>query len=339
MSKRILPGALGGLGILLMILDSKTAILGARDGIELCLRSVIPSIFPFLVLTGMLTPAICSAKLPLLRPLSRILGIPIGSEGIFLTGMIGGYPAGAQSVHQAWKSGQLNTADAHRMLAFCSNAGPSFLFGILCTKFDKNWILWLLWGIHIISALAVAVVFPGKSAKENRHFPAAPVTLPQALKKAVTTMGVICGWVVLFRILIAILDRWCLWLLPVNAQIAIYGVLELANGCCSADLIPTAGLRFILCSGMLAFGGICVALQTASVTGELGLGKYMQGKLLQTIFSILLSMTVQYFLFAPAEKLPISPVFPAIILIFLLLFRIIPLKRKNRGSNPSLIGV
>jgi hypothetical protein len=139
--------------------------------------------------------------------------------------------------------------------------------------------------------------------------------------------------------LIAILDRWCLWLFPVNAQVAIYGVLELANGCCSADLIPTAGLRFILCSGMLAFGGICVALQTASVTTDLGLGKYIQGKLLQTIFSILLSTTAQYFLFAPAEKFPISPLFPAIILILLLLFRIIPLKKKNRGSNPSLIGV
>lgn len=339
MGKRILPGVFGGLGILLLILDSKTALSGAKDGIELCLTSVIPSIFPFLVLSGMLTPAICGANLPFLRPLSRALHIPPGSEGIFLTGIVGGYPTGAQSVHQAWKSGQLSKEDAQRMLAFCSNAGPSFLFGILGAKFSKIWILWLLWGIHILSAVAVAVIFPGKSCNCNRLFPTTPVTLTQSLKKAVATMGCICGWVVLFRILIAFLNRWFLWLLPVNMQIAVYGILELANGCCSAELISSEGLRFILCSGMLAFGGICVVMQTASVTGELGLGKYVQGKFLQAMIGILLSMIAQYFLFSPAEKVAISPILLAIILFSVPVFAIILRKSKNRGSIPSLIGV
>ena len=297
MGKRIVPGVFGGLGILLLILDSKIALTGARDGIELCLASVIPSIFPFLVLSGMLTPAFCGTKLPFLRPLSAILGIPTGAEGIFLTGIVGGYPTGAQCVHQAWKSGALNKEDAQRMLAFCSNAGPSFLFGILSTKFSEGWILWLLWGIHILSAVAVAMIFPGKSHNSHGLSPAAPVSLTQSLKKAVATMGCICGWVVLIRILIAFLDRWFLWLLPVNIQIAVYGFLELANGCCSADLIFPVGLRFILCSGMLAFGGICVVMQTASVTGKLGFGKYLQGKTLQAVVSILLSTVIQLFLF------------------------------------------
>lgn len=339
MGKRILPGALGVLGILLLILDSKTALAGAKNGIELCLSSVIPSIFPFLVLSGMLTPAICGANLPFLRPLAHLLGIPPGSEGIFLTGIVGGYPTGAQSVHQAWKSGQLSKDDAHRMLAFCSNAGPSFLFGILGTKFSELRMLWLLWGIHILSAVAVAVILPGKNRKPHCISPTASITLTQSLKKGVATMGSICGWVILFRILIAFLDRWFLWLLPVNMQIATYGILELANGCCSADLIASAGLRFILCSGMLAFGGICVAMQTASVTGELGLGKYIQGKSSQAIISIWLSTAAQYFLFPQAEKVAISPVLLAIISISALLFVIIPLKFKNRGSIPSSIGV
>ena len=339
MDKRILPGFCGGLGILLLILDSKTALSGAKDGIELCIASVIPSIFPFLVLSGMLTPAICSTNWPLMSPLSRLLGIPQGSEGIFLSGLVGGYPTGAQSVHQAWERGQLCEKDAKRMLAFCSNAGPSFLFGILGAKFSESWMLWLLWGIHILSAVAVAVILPGKNRKPHRISPSNPVTITQSLKNAVATMGCICGWVTLFRILIAFLDRWFLWLLPTNLQIAVYGILELANGCCSAELVASSGLRFILCSGTLAFGGICVAMQTASVTGKLGLGKYVQGKFLQAMISILLSTFAQYFLFPQGEKVAISPVFLAFISFSVLLFVIIPLKSKNRGSIPASIGV
>ena len=39
------------LGMLALILDGRTAIEGARQGIGLCLRTVIPSLFPFFVLS------------------------------------------------------------------------------------------------------------------------------------------------------------------------------------------------------------------------------------------------------------------------------------------------
>ena len=56
-------------GMLLLILDSKTAVTGAWDGIELCLRTVIPSLFPFFIISAALTSSLAGMKLPLLRPL------------------------------------------------------------------------------------------------------------------------------------------------------------------------------------------------------------------------------------------------------------------------------
>lgn len=35
------------LGMLLLVLDSKTALLGAKEGVMLCLSSVIPALLPF----------------------------------------------------------------------------------------------------------------------------------------------------------------------------------------------------------------------------------------------------------------------------------------------------
>ena len=339
MGKRILQGTLCGLGILFLILDSATALKGAQDGLMLCICSIIPSIFPFLVLLGVLTPMLCGTTPRFLRPMARLLRIPQGAEGIFLTGIIGGYPTGAQSVYGAWKRGQLRKSDAQRMLAFCSNAGPSFLFGILGTKFSECWMIWGLWGIHILSAIIVAVMMPGGSRNQSSISPVPAVTLSKSLKNAITTMGSICGWVVLFRILIAFLDRWLLWLLPPNMQIAVYGILELANGCCSADLIIGDGMRFILCSGMLAFGGLCVTMQTISVTAELGLGQYIPGKFTQALISMILSIAVQKLLFPAGDQAAISPYFLVICGIFAVILPIILLKTKNRGSIPQAIGV
>ena len=68
-------------------------------------------------------------------------------------------------------------------------------------------------------------------------------------------MGNVCGWVILFRILIAFLERWFLWLLPASVRVAVTGLLELSNGCCALAEIKDFKMRFLLCSGMLSFGG------------------------------------------------------------------------------------
>ena len=70
------------------------------------------------------------------------------------------------------------------------------------------------------------------------------------------------------------------------------GAIELVNGCSALGYIGDVGLRFILCSGMLGFGGICVAMQTKSVIGGLPMRPYLRGKLLQASFSVLLAWGV-----------------------------------------------
>jgi len=280
------------LGLLMLILDSKTALISAREAIILCQRSVIPTLFPFIVLSNLMVGGLCGASSHLLRPLGKILGIPAGAEGIFLTGILGGYPTGAQVIHEAWKQGGLSTADARRMLGFCNDAGPAFLFGMLTPFFSSQKTLCLLWGIHIVSAMAAGILLPGRSSgcAGTSNIPKTSPTA--ALKRAVAVMGYICGWVVLFRVVFGFCSRWFLWLLPQEGQVTVYGLLELAGGCCSLDLVADESVRFVICSGILAWGGLCVIMQTASVTGSLGLGQYLSGKLLQTICSLWLSACV-----------------------------------------------
>ena len=88
-------------GMLLLILDARTGFQGAAEGIRLCISSVIPSLFPFFVLSMVLTGAIAGSTWRGLRPLGRLCGLPKGAESLLVVGLMGGYPVGAQSIAQA----------------------------------------------------------------------------------------------------------------------------------------------------------------------------------------------------------------------------------------------
>ena len=337
--KRFCSIILAVLGMFVLIIDSKTALSGAQEGIIMCASAVIPAIFPFLVLSNYLVGALSGRAIPILRPLRRLLRISDGAESIFLTGLLGGYPTGAQAVHTAWSAGWLSTCNANRMLAFCSNAGPAFIFGILSNQFPQYWMLWLLWGIHIISAIIVSFFIPTKQQSACVRADATPVTFVQSLRKSVITMACICGWIVLFRVLMAFLDRWVLWALPSEWGVGLLGLLELTNGCCSLKAISSVGLRFIICSVMLAFGGLCVAMQTASVIGRLNMRYYLFGKTMQAMISLLLSTSVQFLLFADEYRIPLPflPALAAIIALGIILFLFA--KKEKNSSISAAVGV
>ena len=297
-----------------LILDAQTALAGAQAGLELCLRSVIPSLFPFLFLSVMLTGGAADSLTKVLRPLGQLCRIPEGGESLLAVGLIGGYPVGAQCVAQTYRCGRIDRDTARRMLGFCSNAGPSFIFGFLSSCFAPQ-ALWLLWGIQILSAILTGILLPGGARDRVPECESAPISPVSVLEQSVRTMGLICGWVVVFRVVLAFLRRWFLWMLPAWADILVSGLLELSNGCSRLVLAEPEGLRFVLASGTLAFGGVCVWLQTASVTKGLGTGFYLPGKAVQTVISVALASFVQYLLYPIQQRCPVT--FPVPVLIVL----------------------
>lgn len=321
--------------MLVLILDSPTTLSGAKSGIELCLQSVIPSLFPFFVLSILITSSISSFPLPFLRPLATFTGIPYGSEPILLTGLLGGYPVGAQSVRIAHKAGVLTDEEAARMVVFCNNAGPAFIFGITASIFPSSGFAWLLWIIQLLSALLTGLLLPGKTDRNVILPPSAQPSLTQALTSALRIMATVCGWVVLFRVLLAFLQRWFFWMFPAWAQTLLTGLLELANGCLSLVTLEHIGLRFLMCAGFLSFGGLCVWLQTLSVAGPIHMRLYLPKKLLQSAIAIMLALFSQN-LMPTDHRLEVPSAFYLLLVAIFVLFLCF---RQKSSSIPAKAGV
>ncbi len=292
MKQRPFSVVIASLGFIILILDTKTALSGAAEGIDLCMRTVIPSLFPFIFLSIMLTSAISGWHIPILKPLSRFVHIPVGTEALLLVGCLGGYPVGAQCIAEAVRKEGISRETGRRMLSFCSNAGPAFLFGIGSTLFSQPWKCWVLWAIHIGSALLIGHFTPSVTDHVTYTMKSTKTTASRTLQQTLRVMATICGWVVLFRVVFVFCKRWFLWRLPMTAQSIFAGLLELTNGCCILALIANEDIRFILCSLFLGFGGICVMMQTYSVCDGMDTSRYLPGKILHAFLSTFLATAV-----------------------------------------------
>ena len=284
--------------LFIMIISPDSISQSVRESITLCLNSVIPSLFPFMIISIFISNKLVGIRIPLLTPLGRLCKIPNGHESLLAISFLGGYPIGAKNVYSTYKLSSFSKECAERMIAFCNNAGPSFIFGILGSMFHTPLASWGLWVIHIFSAILVGISLPGRMEESKGTTATNCATIHSVIHDCVKNTGIICAWIIIFRGLNDILISRIQHKIPHLFITMLKGFLELTNGCIALyDLEVIDGIKFILASIFLSFGGLCVVMQTAAVTGHLRIGKYIYGKLLQTSYSILLSQAFQILIF------------------------------------------
>ena len=207
------------------------------------------------------------------------------------------------------------------MLVLHNCAGPSFIFGAAAGLHPLA-----LWMIYLASIGALWLILP----KSHLPTPRYHLTLPTAVHNAVAAMARICGWVILMRSLMAVADRWVLWLLPDWLRICVWGFFELANGITGLGAVEE-NLRFVLAAGMIGFGGVCVMMQTAGVAGELSMKRYFPGKIFQACICILLAALV--------TEAPLPWPVWAGILVTGTFCAVFLRKIENKCRNPDPVGV
>lgn len=128
--------------------------------LTLCARSVIPALFPFMVVSSMLVSLGLGELLSVpLGGLMALYGIGGAGASALVLGFIGGYPMGGRAAAQLYRDGLLTRDEAERLLSFCNNANPAFLINVLGTGIFGSFRtgLWL-WLIHIASALTAGLL-------------------------------------------------------------------------------------------------------------------------------------------------------------------------------------
>lgn len=282
MRKKIVtwPFIFSCIAMVCLILDSQCVASAAATAIKQCLSAVVPSLFPLFVVSNYAIPMLAEIRMPWL---SKFCKIPQGGESIFLLGLVGGFPIGAQCISQT----SIPEKDAQRMLGFCNNCGPAFIFGILGCFFENKMIPLVLMLIQATTALIVAHLWSGNS-QQSHHLHMNQLTISQAVQRAIRSMATVCAWIILGNVILAFAQRWLFPFLPNLLCILLSGMLELTNGCFLLPSISSESLRLVLAAGFICFGGVCVMLQIHAIMSshQISMIPCIFQKLLQAVLGI-----------------------------------------------------
>ncbi len=293
----------------------------ARDGVELCFNVIIPSLFPFFVLSSLTVALGAAEKLgrllaPVMRPLFNVGG---ACASALVLGFIGGYPVGAKTVINLYENGECSKAEAERMLSFCNNSGPAFIFGVVGAGiFSSGTIGLILYLAHMAASICVGLIFRNwGSGGITRHSPNVQreqTPFPTAFVNSVSssfmsTLG-ICGFVIFFTVFIKLL--FLSGLLSAMAEVIgsmlgfigmdvewarrlLTGIIELTSGVWSLRGVSgelTASIA--MAAFMLGWAGLSVHCQVLSFIGSSGLSvrTYIIGKFLHGILSAIIVLII-----------------------------------------------
>ena len=305
---------------LALLLYPQPAMEAARSGLRLCGDVIIPSLFPFFVLSSLVVElglAGCLGRLVegLMRPLFRVSG---ACASAVVLGFVGGYPVGAKTAIALYQSGQCTRAEAQRLLAFCNNSGPAFILGVVgAGVFASSRVGVLLCLAHAGASLCVGVLFRfyrggeegragGRAPRPRFHTGRLTAAFTGSVKNAFLSTLNICAFVVFFTVVIQLLIRSGLLpglarllgapLAPLGftpqwAQRLLTGALELSSGVSTLTGGGPLSGRLVAAAFMLGWAGLSVHCQVLSFIGGSGLsaGTYLAGKVLHAALSALLT--------------------------------------------------
>lgn len=290
---------------------------GAKNGLSLCFNVIVPSLFPFFVLSSLVVDMGLAACLGralegIMKPLFRVSGSCAAAVAL---GFIGGYPVGARTALQLYRQGLCSKTETERLLAFCNNSGPAFILGVVgAGVFNDSRIGLLLYCTHAAASLVVGILFRFYGRAKDiqtvtRPKPIKAVTFPAALTGAVnqalqSTLS-ICAFVVFFAVVLHLLSTWGvvpalaglfvrLGLPPEWAELLTAGILELSSGVTS--LMGGSGVtgRASMAAFMLGWAGLSVHCQVLSflADSELSPKTYLAGKLCHGLIAAALTWLV-----------------------------------------------
>lgn len=261
---------------------------GVREGLARCAAVVIPSLFPFMILAGLISASRVSTVLSrwIARPAGWLIGLPDSLGAVFLMSLVGGYPVGARMLASMLERREIDRDTAAAALCLCVNAGPSFLISAVgAGMFGSRRAGAFLLIAQVCSALVV-----GRFAcctLRRTH----PMTLTadrsnsngfvHAVQGASAGILGICAFVVAFSAIIALLNA--LGILQAAARMLgaffpslgasffsawITGLLEVTSGCTlAASLHTRAG--FALCGFLVSFSSLSILLQVKACFPDL----------------------------------------------------------------------
>lgn len=300
-----------------LLLCPQEAAAAARTGLLLWYDSVIPVLFPFMLLCNLYLRCAkggSSQGVPA-RLLCRLFGCSAEGSFAVFAGFLCGFPMGAKVTADLCRAGRISLSESRYLYGFVNNLSPGFILSYLAVIQMRTPQLRFAFLSTILGSSVLYGVLT--SPKEHRHRNAKAGTPPgssgKLSGKAVSVPGdsampvleavdeSICDTALGSIRLGALIMVFCILadaavrFLPVERAPVLFGVacIEVTNG---IRLIASSSLpfelKYVLVNALGAFGGLSALAQTAGIAGfsAKSFRQYIKSRVMITLLSVLISV-------------------------------------------------
>ncbi len=277
-----------------------------NTGLTTWYKHMIPSLFPFMVLSGFLLRSGLSIQISsLLYPVfGRIFRLSSNCIYVIIMGFLCGFPMGANVVAESLSLNRISRREADLLLAFCNNIGPvyfiSFVFAA-CPILSLGTTLSIMYGVPLLYGLILRYICyrdipytktmlkPNTRQVYKNHNPQNKSyhyldAFQESLQKAITSIVTLGGYMIIFNVLQLPLYN-TFYQVPEDILCILKGLIEINSGISAINNYPD--LYIVVYTLFLPFCGLCCFFQTYAMIKDtpLSLKRYFLHKIIQTLIS------------------------------------------------------
>jgi sporulation integral membrane protein YlbJ len=298
-----------------IIFIPKLCIEAALLGVNLFIKKVFPSLFPFLVVTGVMMGynGVEVYSKAFGKILCKPLRLPIQCTFALVVSILCGYPLGAKYSCELYEQGLIDLKTCQRLISIATNTSPLFAIGAVgISMLGSSYIGYLLLIANYISCFFMGLILPvhqyvphnSQALVKKIEYKNIGSIIKDTIDSAIKTSLSVGGYVIIFCVITTIIKSNIIfdiaikdisYLTHIDRNLlngVILGLIEMTNGC---YLISTTEvnmyIKVIIIGFFLGFSGFSIISQAHSFTYKhpLSMKKYIYRKILQGIIGASIS--------------------------------------------------
>ena len=276
-----------------LLFHPQETLVGAKKGVILWVYTVIPTLFPFVVISNLMMQTNAISHIVILFGSVFKKLFAVSDNGVFavIAGFLCGYPMGAKVTADLVKTNRISKKEGQYLLSFCNNASPMFVVSyIVFQSFGDIELtiptLLILFGSPLLCSFFFRLYHKPKLCIQNHsenNISFSFSMLDSSVMDGFITVTKIGGYIMLFSVLIQIFSAYNFrntWLSTFEITSGIQTLMHTYNSYFQA-YVPVLALS--------SFGGLCAIIQTKSMlqNTSLSLLPYIIEKLITTMVTSL----------------------------------------------------
>ena len=287
---------------IILLLNPETASRAVINSTNVSVSRIIPSIFPFMVLSELIINSFGNKNYVSNK---RCAILPAAVFPLILLGNVSGFPLGAKNSAKLYECGVISEKQAYVCAILSGNASISFVISfvganLFSSKKAGLALYFCQLAASMLTALICTLVLKNKNkrlvplrseAEANRGFEESFIDSVSGAALACLT---VTAFITVFGIIIEFVCMFCYKLsFGTSAVALIASVLEISNGCLKSASLETP-FSYVICAFAVGFSGLSVMFQSTSFfnKSEIGSLPFICFKLLQGILSSLIAFFV-----------------------------------------------